>query len=70
MEFLKGVAGVGVCDGYSAYRKLDREKLDMVFVQDNQSLSVKGVLCGLHFQNQFPRGNWCATSAEPYLMWQ
>ena len=30
--------------------------LDMVFVQDNQSCSVKGVLRGLHFQNQFPQG--------------
>lgn len=30
--------------------------LDMVFVQDNQSCSVKGVLRGLHFQKQFPQG--------------
>ena len=30
--------------------------LDMVFVQDNQSMSVKGVLRGLHFQKQFPQG--------------
>ena len=30
--------------------------LDMVFVQDNQSMSVKGVLPGLHFQKQFPQG--------------
>ena len=28
--------------------------LDMVFVQDNQSMSVKGVLRGLHFQKEFP----------------
>ena len=28
----------------------------MVFVQDNQSSSVKGVLRGLHFQKQFPQG--------------
>lgn len=27
---------------------------DMVFVQDNQSISVKGVLRGLHFQEQHP----------------
>ena len=26
------------------------EGLDMVFVQDNQSMSTKGVLRGLHFQ--------------------
>ena len=30
--------------------------LDMVFVQDNQSASRKGVLRGLHFQKQFPQG--------------
>ncbi len=30
--------------------------LDMVFVQDNQSMSTKGVLRGLHFQKQFPQG--------------
>jgi dTDP-4-dehydrorhamnose 3,5-epimerase len=30
--------------------------LDMVFVQDNQSRSVKGVLRGLHFQKRNPQG--------------
>lgn len=30
--------------------------LDMVFVQDNQSMSVKGVLRGLHYQIQYPQG--------------
>lgn len=30
--------------------------LDMVFVQDNQSCSVKGVLRGLHFQKEYPQG--------------
>ena len=30
--------------------------LDMVFVQDNQSRSTKGVLRGLHFQKQYPQG--------------
>ena len=29
--------------------------LDYVFVQDNQSMSVKGVLRGLHFQKHFPQ---------------
>jgi len=32
------------------------EGLNMVFVQDNQSMSVKGVLRGLHFQKEFPQG--------------
>jgi dTDP-4-dehydrorhamnose 3,5-epimerase len=30
--------------------------LDMVFVQDNQSMSLKGVLRGLHFQIDHPQG--------------
>lgn len=30
--------------------------LDMVFVQDNQSMSTKGVLRGLHFQKTHPQG--------------
>lgn len=40
------------------YSKRDMEEagLTMNFVQDNQSMSVKGVLRGLHFQKQFPQG--------------
>ncbi|MCI9166893.1 MAG: dTDP-4-dehydrorhamnose 3,5-epimerase [Dorea sp.] len=30
--------------------------LNMKFVQDNQSLSTKGVLRGLHFQKKYPQG--------------
>ncbi len=30
--------------------------LDMKFVQDNQSMSARGVLRGLHFQKQYPQG--------------
>lgn len=30
--------------------------LDMVFVQENQSMSTRGVLRGLHFQKEFPQG--------------
>ena len=32
------------------------EGLTMRFVQDNQSMSQKGVLRGLHFQKQYPQG--------------
>ena len=38
------------------YNDFAAEGLDMKFVQDNQSMSVKGVLRGLHFQKQFPQG--------------
>jgi dTDP-4-dehydrorhamnose 3,5-epimerase len=30
--------------------------LDMIFVQDNQSMSKKGVLRGLHYQKHYPQG--------------
>lgn len=30
--------------------------LDMEFVQDNQSMSTRGVLRGLHFQKKYPQG--------------
>ena len=30
--------------------------LEMVFVQDNQSCSTKGVIRGLHYQKQYPQG--------------
>ena len=37
-------------------RDLWEHGLDMVFVQDNQSMSNKGVLRGLHFQKEHPQG--------------
>lgn len=50
----------GDARGYfmETYSKRDMEAagLHMNFVQDNQSMSVKGVLRGLHFQKQHPQG--------------
>lgn len=50
----------GDARGYfmETYNQRDMEEagLDMVFVQDNQSSSAKGVLRGLHFQKQYPQG--------------
>lgn len=37
-------------------RDMQEAGLNMIFVQDNQSCSVKGVLRGLHFQKEFPQG--------------
>lgn len=63
-----GIAGLCIIEpalhgdsrGYfmETYNQNDMKEagLDMVFVQDNQSMSVKGVLRGLHFQKQFPQG--------------
>ena len=43
---------------FEAYneREMAEAGLDMHFVQDNQSMSKKGVLRGLHFQKKFPQG--------------
>lgn len=38
------------------FRDLQNEGLTMRFVQDNQSMSKKGVLRGLHYQKEFPQG--------------
>ena len=37
-------------------RDMQEFGLDMTFVQDNQSMSKKGVLRGLHFQINYPQG--------------
>lgn len=36
-------------------RDMEEAGLHIPFVQDNQSMSVKGVLRGLHFQKQYPQ---------------
>ena len=42
---------------YESYNAKDMKEngIDIVFVQDNQSCSTKGVLRGLHFQKQYPQ---------------
>lgn len=37
-------------------RDMEENGLTMVFIQDNQSMSKKGVLRGLHFQKEYPQG--------------
>ena len=37
-------------------RDMAEAGLDMTFVQDNQSRSLKGVLRGLHYQKKYPQG--------------
>ncbi len=50
----------GDARGYftETYNRRDMEEAGLLlnFVQDNQSMSVKGVLRGLHFQKEFPQG--------------
>ena len=36
-------------------RDMEENGIHIAFVQDNQSMSTKGVLRGLHFQKQFPQ---------------
>jgi dTDP-4-dehydrorhamnose 3,5-epimerase len=51
--------------------KWRRNGLTVRFVQDNQSLSVRGVLRGLHFQKQFPQGKaGFGLSWERYSTWR
>ena len=42
---------------YESYNEKDMKEagIDIRFVQDNQSMSTKGVLRGLHFQKQYPQ---------------
>ena len=42
---------------YESYNQNDMKGngIDILFVQDNQSMSTKGVLRGLHFQKQYPQ---------------
>lgn len=66
-ENVAGIAGLcvitpavhGDVRGYfmETYSQRDMEEagLNIVFVQDNQSMSTKGVLRGLHFQKQYPQ---------------
>lgn len=37
-------------------RDMAEAGLNMVFVQDNQSMSTRGVLRGLHYQKEYPQG--------------
>lgn len=49
------------------YRDFKEAGLDMVFVQDNQSSSTKGVLRGLHYQKQHTQGKLVrVTSGEVF----
>ncbi len=62
IDGLKIITPTIYCDerGYfvETYNKLDLAEagLDLNFVQDNQSMSVKGVLRGLHFQKKYRQG--------------
>lgn len=40
----------------SFFNDMKEAGLNLHFVQDNQSMSTKGVLRGLHFQKQYPQG--------------
>ena len=43
---------------------MEEAGFDIVFVQDNQSMSVKGVLRGLHFQKHYPEHNLVRARAQ------
>ena len=43
--------------------------LDMVFVQDNQSMS-RAFCADFITRNSIRRASWCVQCAVPYLMWR
>ena len=49
-------------------RDMREAGIDIRFVQDNQSMSVRGVLRGLHFQKQYPQTK--LVRVVLYLMWR
>ena len=53
---MKGIILAGG-SGTRLYNEKDMKEagIDIHFVQDNQSMSTKGVLRGLHFQKQYPQ---------------
>lgn len=53
------------------YNRKDMEEagLNMVFVQDNQSMSTKGVLRGLHTQKEYPQGKLVRVIRGAFLTW-
>ena len=44
-----------ILETYNSHEML-KNGLNMIFVQENQSMSGKGVLRGLHVQKNFPQG--------------
>ena len=54
----------GDARGYfmETYNEKDMKEagINIHFVQDNQSMSTKGVLRGLHFRNIIRSASWCA----------
>ena len=52
------------------YNEFKEAGLDMVFVQDNESKSKKGVLRGLHFQTRNSQGSLCGLLKAKFLTLQ
>lgn len=62
----------GDARGYfmETYNEKDMKEagIDIHFVQDNQSMSTKGVLRGLHFRSSIRSASWCAPCVALCLM--
>lgn len=54
------------------YNQKDMEEagFHINFVQDNQSMSTKGVLRGLHSRNTIPSASWYGPYGAASLMWR
>ena len=51
-------------------RDMEENGINIAFVQDNQSMSVKGVLRGLHFQKNFPQTKLVENGFTPLPDWK
>ena len=49
-------------------REMEEAGIHVNFVQDNQSMSAKGVLRGLHFQKQYPQTKLVRVIKAGFLM--
>ena len=53
--FSIGIIAGNIWTNHQNQKDMEEAGLTMTFVQDNQSMSAKGVLRGLHFQKQYPQ---------------
>lgn len=51
-------------------RDMREAGIDVHFVQDNQSMSTKGVLRGLHFQKSIRSASWCVSCGVRSSTWR
>ena len=51
-------------------RDMEEAGIHIIFVQDNQSMSTKGILRGLHFQIRYPQAKLVRVIKAQFTMWR